>query len=164
MKNMMIQRIAVLASLLFMVNCGLQVRSNPAIISNPNPATAEKVYSISAVAIGVRYEADDPNVPTGYYPNLPESITLSLNGEPFVLDHNGVFTFDQKLKSGEDFEVSVLTNGIEVPNVDGITPSVYLNCAIANPTGTIIDQDITVDLDEEDIVVRCYLADAPFNG
>jgi hypothetical protein len=157
-----------LAALVFVASCGLQVRSNPAVITPPgSPSTGgEKLYTVSGHAIGVRYTADDPDVPTGYYPNLPTHVMLSINGVPFALNVNDTFTFDHKLKSGEDFEIAVLTNGIEVPNIDGITPSIYLNCAISNPTGTIVDQDIIVHepITELDIIVRCYLSDAPFHG
>jgi hypothetical protein len=154
----LIQRLAVLTSLILMVGCGLQVRSNPAVITDPNPAAGipEKVYTISGTALGVRYEAGDAVVPTGYFPNLPTEIVLTLNGEPLVIDQNGDFTFENKLKSGEDYEVSIVDNGIEIPHINGISPSIYLNCEFLNEIGTIVDQDI------DDVVVRCFFGDMPY--
>ena len=159
MKNYtsIIQKTEMLASLVFVVNCGLQVRDNPTSILNPVVNTpAEKTYTVGGSAVGIVYEGTDPGVPTGYFPNLPQEIVLTINGENFTLDVNDEFTFTKRFKSGEDYEVSILDNGIVIPNIDGVSPPIYLNCDIGNASGTIVDQNVT------NVDVKCYLGDTQY--
>ncbi len=149
-----------LIALAVLSSCGLQVRDNPTITGN-NPVVvppAEKTYTVGGIAFGIRYESTDPTVPTGYFDNLPPGIVLTINGEEFPLNQNGTFTFDKEFISGDDYEVSIVDNGIVIPNIDPINfPNpIYLNCDIGNATGTIIDHDVT------DVVIKCYFSDSPY--
>jgi hypothetical protein len=143
--------VAMLAS-----SCGLQVRDNPT-VSSGSPvvvAPAEKTYTVGGMATGIKYSPVD--TPTNYTDHMPDGIVLLINGEEFPITENGDFTFTKKFKSGEDYEVSILDNGIVIPSNDGMDAPIYLNCDLSNTLGTIIDHNVT------DVKVECFLGDIQY--
>lgn len=136
--------------------CGLQVR-DAASITSGNPVVvvpAEKLYTVGGTATGIKYSPLD--TPTNYSDHMPDGIVLLINGEEFPITENGDFTFTKKFKSGEDYEVSILDNGIVIPSNDGMDAPIYLNCDLSNTLGTIIDHNVT------DVKVECFLGDIQY--
>ncbi len=137
-------------------SCGLQVRDAPPVTSG-NPVVvvpAVKLYTVGGTATGIKYSPLD--TPTNYTDNMPDGIVLLINGEEFPINENGGFTFTKKFKSGEDYEVSILDNGIVIPSNDGMDAPIYLNCDLSNTIGTIVDQNVT------DVRVDCFLGDTQY--
>lgn len=154
MKHTSIYKVMSLALLASVASCGLQIRDNPFTTNNPVVQQPEELYTVSGTATGIKYEAVD--TPTNYTDNMPEGIVLTLNGVELSVTANGEFKFANKLKSGDDYEVSIVDNGIVIPSNDGLNPPIYLNCDLYNTTGTIIDHDIV------DVKVECFLGDSPY--
>ena len=156
MKSKLLEFTFIASALMLMASCGLQVRQNPT-IPGANPiinVPTEKLYTVGGTATGVRYTL--ASAPLNYTDHLPNGIVLTINGEEFPITANGDFTFSKKFESGDEYEVSILDNGIAIPSNNGAGPILYLNCDLTNTTGTVIDANIV------NVLVDCHIDDIPY--
>jgi hypothetical protein len=133
MKNVKFLALTLMVALLS--NCGLQIR-NPVggaaanTDQQPNTAgNAEPLYTVGGTVTGL---------PDG------TEVEVKIDGKSVYLDQNGPFVLPPEFISGEDYDVSLETATVEIPEVYmGNTYMIVYACSINNQDGTIVDADIT---------------------